>query len=100
LFSHAAIIPYSVETTKYNNLGSPPIVLTKIPDSNDNFRQNSILRVSKMVRDAYPSETYSTHWLKDTRLAKALEHRLIREQKAVQFYKKNAASPLPFEQET
>jgi hypothetical protein len=36
-FNHTNVIPYSVETTTYINLGSLCIVLTKIPDNNNNF---------------------------------------------------------------
>ena len=54
----------------------------------------------KISRGFEPVTTYSAHWLKDARFAKAIEQFLAREQKAVQLYKQNAASYLPFKQET
>ncbi|MDD5321824.1 MAG: GNAT family N-acetyltransferase [Methylococcales bacterium] len=52
----------------------------------------------KISRGFEPITTYSAHWLKDERLAKAIEHFLAREQKAVRLYKQDAASYLPFKQ--
>jgi hypothetical protein len=40
------------------------------------------------------------HWLKDAGFTKAIEQFIAREQKAVQLYKQDAASFLPFKQET
>jgi predicted N-acyltransferase len=54
----------------------------------------------KISRGFEPITTYSAHWLKEARFAKAIEHFLAREQKAVQLYKQDAASYLPFKQET
>jgi predicted N-acyltransferase len=54
----------------------------------------------KISRGFEPVTTYSAHWLKDARFAKAIEQFLAREQKAVQLYKQDAASYLPFKQET
>jgi predicted N-acyltransferase len=53
----------------------------------------------KISRGFEPITTYSAHWLKDARFAKAIDQFLAKEQKAVQFYKKDAASYLPFKQE-
>ena len=52
----------------------------------------------KISRGFEPITTYSAHWIKDARLAKAIEHFLVREQKAMQHYKQDAASYLPFRQ--
>ena len=52
----------------------------------------------KIARGFEPIATYSAHWIKDDRFAKAIEHFLAREQKAVQHYKQDAASYLPFRQ--
>ena len=54
----------------------------------------------KISRGFEPVTTYSAHWLKDVRFAKAIDQFLTEEQKAVQRYKENAASYLPFKQET
>jgi len=54
----------------------------------------------KISRGFEPITTYSAHWLKDARFAKAIEEFLAREQKAAQLYKQDAASYLPFKQET
>lgn len=54
----------------------------------------------KISRGFEPITTYSAHWIKDARFAKAIEQFLAREQKAVQFYKQDAASYLPFKQGT
>ncbi len=54
----------------------------------------------KISRGFEPVTTYSAHWLKDVRFAKAIDQFLTEEQKAVQRYKKDAASYLPFKQET
>jgi predicted N-acyltransferase len=52
----------------------------------------------KISRGFEPITTYSTHWIKDARFAKAIEHFLAREQQLMQLYKKDAASYLPFRQ--
>jgi len=52
----------------------------------------------KIARGFEPVTTYSAHWIKDVRFAKAIEHFLVREQKAVQHYKQDTASYLPFKQ--
>ena len=52
----------------------------------------------KISRGFEPITTYSAHWIKDARFAKAIEHFLAREQKAVQHYKQDAATYLPFRQ--
>ncbi len=54
----------------------------------------------KISRGFEPITTYSAHWLKDARFAQAIGQFLIREQKAVQFYKQDAATYLPFKQGT
>jgi len=53
----------------------------------------------KIARGFEPITTYSAHWLKDEQFAKAVNHFLAREQQAVQGYKDNAATYLPFKQE-
>lgn len=50
----------------------------------------------KIARGFEPVTTYSAHWLKDARFAKAIEQFLAREQQAVQLYKQDAAFYLPF----
>jgi predicted N-acyltransferase len=50
----------------------------------------------KIARGFEPITTYSAHWLKDPQFAKAIELFLVREQKAIEFYKQNAAAYLPF----
>lgn len=52
----------------------------------------------KISRGFEPITTYSAHWIKDAQFAKAIEHFLTREQKAVQHYKQDAAAYLPFKQ--
>lgn len=52
----------------------------------------------KIARGFEPVTTYSAHWLKDPRFAKAVDDFVIREQKAVQLYKIDAASYLPFKE--
>lgn len=52
----------------------------------------------KISRGFEPITTYSGHWIKDQRFAKAIEQFLVREQKAMQYYKQDAASYLPFKQ--
>ncbi|WP_262965711.1 GNAT family N-acetyltransferase [Methylobacter psychrophilus] len=52
----------------------------------------------KIARGFEPITTYSAHWLKDARFAKAIDRFLTEEQKAVQLYKQDAASYLPFKQ--
>jgi len=54
----------------------------------------------KISRGFEPITTYSAHWLKDARFEKAIEQFLAREKKAIKLYKKDAASFLPFKQET
>ncbi len=54
----------------------------------------------KISRGFEPITTYSAHWLKDERFAKAIEQFLAREQKAIELYRQDAASYLPFKQET
>jgi predicted N-acyltransferase len=54
----------------------------------------------KISRGFEPITTYSAHWIKDARFAKAIEQFLAGERKAVQLYKQDAASYLPFKQET
>ena len=46
-----------------------------------------------------PITTYSAHWIKDARFAKAIEQFLVREQKTMQHYKQSAASYLPFKED-
>ncbi len=52
----------------------------------------------KIARGFEPITTYSAHWIKDARFAKAIEHFLGREQQAIRLYKQDAASYLPFKQ--
>jgi predicted N-acyltransferase len=52
----------------------------------------------KIARGFEPITTYSAHWIKDARFATAIAHFLVREQQAVQHYKQDAASYLPFKQ--
>ncbi len=52
----------------------------------------------KIARGFEPITTYSAHWIKDARFAKAIEQFLVREQEAVRAYKQDAASYLPFKQ--
>ncbi|MDI1292058.1 MAG: GNAT family N-acetyltransferase [Methylobacter sp.] len=52
----------------------------------------------KISRGFEPVTTYSAHWINDARFAKAIEHFLAREQQAVQHYKQDAATYLPFKQ--
>jgi predicted N-acyltransferase len=52
----------------------------------------------KIARGFEPVTTYSAHWIKDVRFATAIAHFLDREQQAVQHYKQDAASYLPFRQ--
>lgn len=54
----------------------------------------------KIARGFEPVTTYSAHWLKDEQLAKAIEHFLTREQKAIRHYKQHAAAYLPFKNKT
>ncbi len=53
----------------------------------------------KISRGFEPITTYSAHWIKDARFAKAIEQFIAREQKALQFYKQDAAVFLPFKQQ-
>ena len=50
----------------------------------------------KISRGFEPITTYSAHWLKDARFATAIGQFLAREQKAMQLYKQDAATYLPF----
>lgn len=50
----------------------------------------------KIARGFEPITTYSAHWIQDRQFAKAIELFLAREQKAVEFYKQDAAAYLPF----
>ncbi|WP_333872872.1 GNAT family N-acetyltransferase [Methylobacter sp.] len=52
----------------------------------------------KISRGFEPITTYSAHWIKDARFAKAIEQFLAREQEAIRLYKQDAASYLPFKQ--
>jgi len=52
----------------------------------------------KIARGFEPITTYSAHWIKDARFAKAIDHFLVREQQAMRLYKQDAASYLPFKQ--
>ena len=54
----------------------------------------------KISRGFEPITTYSAHWIKDARFAKAIEQFVAEEQKAVQLYKQDAAAYLPFKQES
>ena len=53
----------------------------------------------KISRGFEPVTTYSVHWIKDARFAKAIAHFLAGEQQALALYKQNAASYLPFKQQ-
>jgi uncharacterized protein len=50
----------------------------------------------KIARGFEPVTTYSAHWFKDERFAKAIGEFLVREKNAVRFYKDDAANYLPF----
>jgi uncharacterized protein len=50
----------------------------------------------KIARGFEPVTTYSAHWFKDERFAKAIEQFLVKEKSAVGFYKDDAANYLPF----
>jgi uncharacterized protein len=50
----------------------------------------------KIARGFEPISTYSAHWIKDVRFAKAITQFLSREQNIIQAYKQDAASYLPF----
>jgi len=52
----------------------------------------------KIARGFEPVTTYSAHWIKDSRFADAIAHFLAREQQAMQAYKADAATYLPFKQ--
>ena len=52
----------------------------------------------KIARGFEPVTTYSAHWLRDSRFAKAVEHFVIEERKAIEHYKERATSYLPFKQ--
>ena len=53
----------------------------------------------KISRGFEPVTTYSAHWIKDARFAKAIEQFLVREQKTMHHYKQSAASYLPFKED-
>jgi hypothetical protein len=52
----------------------------------------------KISRGFEPITTYSAHWIKDARFAKAIERFLAGEQEAMRLYRQDAASYLPFKQ--
>ena len=52
----------------------------------------------KISRGFEPVTTYSAHWIKDARFAKAIHDFVSREQTAMQDYKQHAANYLPFKQ--
>lgn len=52
----------------------------------------------KIARGFTPVATCSAHWINDPGFAKAIEHFLARERKAVHNYRQEAASCLPFKQ--
>jgi len=52
----------------------------------------------KIARGFEPVTTYSAHWIKDVRFADAVAQFLAGERKAVQSYKADAATCLPFKQ--
>ncbi|MGZ5027585.1 MAG: GNAT family N-acetyltransferase [Methylobacter sp.] len=52
----------------------------------------------KIARGFEPITTYSAHWIKDVRFAQAIGRFLVKEQEAMQLYKQDAASYLPFKQ--
>jgi len=54
----------------------------------------------KISRGFEPVTTYSAHWIKDARFAKAIEQFVADEKKAVRLYKQDAAAYLPFKQES
>ena len=54
----------------------------------------------KIARGFEPVYTYSAHWIKEPRLAQAIDHFLKREQEAIKFYKRDATAVLPFKQQT
>jgi predicted N-acyltransferase len=53
----------------------------------------------KIARGFEPITTYSAHWIKDVRFAKAVGQFVAREKAAIQAYKLDAASYLPFKQD-
>jgi uncharacterized protein len=53
----------------------------------------------KIARGFEPITTYSAHWIKDARFAKAIDQFVMREQALLQNYKTDAASYLPFKRE-
>jgi uncharacterized protein len=52
----------------------------------------------KISRGFEPIITYSAHWIKDARFAKAIGQFVTREHEAIRLYKQDAASYLPFKQ--
>lgn len=54
----------------------------------------------KIARGFEPVYTYSAHWIKDPLMAQAIKHFLKREQKAIECYRNDAASFLPFKRLT
>jgi len=52
----------------------------------------------KIARGFEPITTYSAHWIKDARFAKAIGRFLVEEQEVMQRYKQDAAFYLPFKQ--
>ncbi|MGZ5006313.1 MAG: GNAT family N-acetyltransferase [Methylobacter sp.] len=53
----------------------------------------------KIARGFEPITTYSAHWIKDARFAKAITQFVTREQEVIRLYKQDAASYLPFKQQ-
>ncbi|WP_394753555.1 GNAT family N-acetyltransferase [Crenothrix sp.] len=53
----------------------------------------------KIARGFEPITTYSAHWIKDTRFAKAIDQFVMSEQALLQSYKTDTASYLPFKRE-
>ena len=52
----------------------------------------------KISRGFQPITTYSVHWIKHPSFAQAIDQFLVREQNAMQVYKQDAATYLPFKQ--
>lgn len=52
----------------------------------------------KIARGFEPITTYSAHWIKDDRFAKAIQQFVVREKISLQLYRENAATYLPFRQ--
>ena len=54
----------------------------------------------KIARGFKPVYTYSAHWIKEPFMAQAIDRFLKQEQESIEFYKRDAASYLPFKQVT